>query len=268
MKLKLVKASQGVVWVRQGLLASRMQPLGFVGLFGLMASAALLLMGLHARIGGLLVVGVMPLMWMGFMLASRRVMTGQRITPGVMIEAVKGADSPRRGFVQLGAFYILGTLMVMQLAQWLGPDPDALDAVMEGAQNTVDVLGNPLVQQDMLTRMLLTLPLSLVFWHTPALLLWARVPVGKALFFSAVASWRNLGAFTVYGLAWASIVVVLALFDRALAALLPEPLLGDMLTMVAGIWIIGAFYASLYFTVVDCFDPHHETPESATPLNG
>lgn len=268
MKLKLVKASQGLAWVRQGLLASRKQPLGFVGLFGLVASAAMLLMALHARLGGMLVVGAMPLVWMGFMLATRRVVTGQRITPAVLIEAVRAPESPRKPFALLGAVYVACTLLVMQLAQWLGPDPDALDAVMETAQSTVDVVSNPLVQQDMLTRMLLTLPLSLAFWHTPALLLWAKVPVSKALFFSAVATWRNLSAFVVYGGAWAGIVVVLGLLDRALGTLLPEPVLGDFITLVIGMWVIGAFYASLYFTVIDCFEPHaSETPPGATPDN-
>ncbi len=255
MKLKLVKASQGLVWVRQGMLASRKQPLGFVGLFGLMASAAMLLMGIQARLGGLLVIAAMPLMWMGFMLATRRVITGQRITPAVLIEAVRGPDSPRKAFATLGAAYVLGTMLVMQLAQWLGPDPDALDAVMEAAKTTTDVISSPLVQQDMLTRMVLTLPLSLLFWHTPALLLWAQLPVSKALFFSAVATWRNLPAFIVYGMAWGGVVTALALFDRALNTLLPEPLVGDLLTLVASMWVIGAFYASLYFTVVDCFEP-------------
>ncbi len=268
MKLKLVKAAQGWVWVRQGLLASRKQPLGFVGLFGLVASSAMMLMALHARLGGMLVVGAMPLMWMGFMLATRRVVMGQRITPAVLIEAIRAPDSPRKPFALLGAVYVLCTLLVMQLAQWLGPDAEALDAVMEAAQNTADVVSNPLVQQDMLTRMLLTLPLSLTFWHTPALLLWAKLPVSKALFFSAVATWRNLSAFVVYGAAWTGIVVLLGLLDRALGALLPEPLIGDLLTLVAGMWVIGAFYASLYFTVVDCFEPHDsETRPNATPDN-
>ncbi len=266
MKLKIVKASQGLVWVKQGMEVSRKQPLGFVGLFGLVASAAMMLMAIHARLGGLLVVGTMPLIWMGFMLATRRVITGQRITPAVMIEAVKGPDSPRKAFATLGALYVLGTVFVMLLAQWLGPDPDALDAVMEAAKSTADVVSNPLAQQDMLTRMLLTLPLSLVFWHTPALLLWAKLPVGKALFFSSVGTWRNLPAFIVYAAGWGGVVLLLGLFDRALVTLLPEPLVGDLITLVMGMWVIGAFYASLYFTVIDCFEPAQDA--TANPLAG
>jgi hypothetical protein len=266
MKLKIVKASQGLVWVRQGMLACRKQPLGFIGLLGLVGFVALLLVGLPERIGALLVVGVMPLAWMGFMLATRRVLTGERITPTVMIEALKGRDAPRRDFALLGGAYILATLAVLQIAQWLGPDPDALEAIMQSTKDAAEMLSNPLVQEDMLWRMGLTVPISLIFWHTPALILWAHVPVGKALFFSAVATWRNLGAFCVYGLGWMGVVLAIALVDRVLLALVPEPMLANVVALAAGMWVASAFYASLYFTVVDCFEPQRPDEGPGAPV--
>jgi hypothetical protein len=258
MKLKLVKASQGLVWVRQGILACRQQPLGFIGLLGLFGCVALLLVGLPARIGAVLIVAAMPVMWMGFMLATRRVLTGQRITLSVMFEALKGPDAPRRAFATLGAVYVLVTLLMLQVAQWLGPDQDALDKLMSTADDATELLTNPLVQEDMMWRMLLTIPVSLVFWHTPALLLWARLPVAKALFFSAVATWRNIGAFIVYGMGWMGIMLSVALIDRLLLAIIPEPFFGNLVAIVASMWIASAFYASLYFTVVDCFEPQRQ----------
>jgi hypothetical protein len=261
MKLRLVKASQGLVWVRQGLLALKQQPLGFIGLLGMVGMVAVLLLSLPARAGAVLVVGVMPVAWMAFMLATRRVMTGQRVTPGVLTDVFKAPRATRRDFLILGACYILATLAVVQIAGWIGPDADELAKITEGTEDMAAVLANPLVQQDMLIRMLLTLPVSLVFWHTPALILWGHVPVGKALFFSAVASWRNLGAFVLYGLAWGGIVILLGLLDRVLASLIPAPALVDGLAMIAGMALASGFYASLYFTVVDCFEPNQ--PEEA-----
>lgn len=262
MKLKLVKASQGLVWVRQGILACRQQPLGFIGLLGLFGCTALLLVGLPARIGSMLIVGIMPVMWMGFMLATRRVLTGQRITLSVMFEALKGPEAPRRAFATLGAVYVLVTLLMLQVSQWLGPDPDAIDKLMSTTEDAAELFTNPLIQEDMMWRMLLTIPVSLVFWHTPALLLWARLPVAKALFFSAVATWRNIGAFMVYGMGWLGIMLAVALVDRALLAIIPEPLIGNMVAIVASMWVASAFYASLYFTVVDCFEPQQHQAEA------
>jgi hypothetical protein len=253
MKLKLVKASQGLNWVKQGMQVCRRQPLNFIGLFGLVMSAAMLLITLPV-LGPLLVVGAMPLMWLGFMLATRRVLLGERVTPVVMLEALKGADSPRRVLAQLGGAYVMATLIVMQLAQFMGPGADVLADIFESAKDVSELATNPLVQQDVMWRMLLTLPVSLLFWHTPALVLWARLPVGKALFFSAVATWRNLGAFAVFGLSWGAVVLALAIADWALLTLLPIPLLANVLAIAVGMWITASFYASLYFTVVDCFE--------------
>ncbi|MDQ5925405.1 MAG: hypothetical protein QG554_347, partial [Pseudomonadota bacterium] len=61
MKLRIVKASQGYVWLQQGWQVSRRQPLQFVGLLGLYVSLAILLIGLPV-VGPLLVIGTMPLM--------------------------------------------------------------------------------------------------------------------------------------------------------------------------------------------------------------
>lgn len=253
MKLRIVKASQGLFWVRQGLLMARRQPFNLVGLLGMVACAALLLIGLPL-LGPLLVVGAMPLVWMGFMLAARRALAGERVTPAVFVEVLRSAGSPRKAFAQLGGLYVLATLLVMQLAQWLGPGAEVLAEAFEQAKDTGEILANPLVQQDVLWRMALTVPISLVFWHTPALVLWARMPVSKAMFFSAVASWRNLGAFTLYGLGWGAVVIALGLLNQAISALLGEPIVANILAISLGMWVAAAFYASLYFTVVDCFD--------------
>ncbi len=265
MKLRLVKASQGLVWVRQGLTALKQQPLGYLGLLGLMGMGAILLLALPARLGALVVVGLMPMAWMAFMLATRRVMTGQKVSPGVLAELVRAPQTTRRDLLLLGAAYIVATLAVIQVASLLGPDAEELEQITGNTEDMAAILGNPLVQQDMLTRLFLTLPISLLFWHTPALVLWGHVPVPKALFFSAVACWRNLSAFVVYGLGWAGLMIGLGLADRALASLIPAPVLIDGLAMIAGMALASAFYASLYFTVVDCFEPKEPTGAADAP---
>lgn len=262
MKLKLVKASQGVVWVRQGILACKQQTLGYVGLVGLMGLLAFMLMPLPGQLGGMLFVGVMPVIWMGFLLATRRVIKGQRITPTVMFEALKGAQAPRREFAMLGGVYIAASLLVQQLAGWLGPDAEAVESAIRASKDAATLGNNPVVLQSMLWRLGLTIPVTLLFWHTPALLMWARLPVAKALFFSAVATWRNIGAFMVYGLGWLGLMLLIALFDSLVVAILPIPALANMLAVIASMLLAAAFYASLYFSVIDCFEP--QQPAGAT----
>lgn len=255
MKLKLVKASQGVVWVRQGLLTCRQQPLGYIGLLGLFATVSFVMVVAFDEVGAMLLLMGAPVMWMGFMLATRRVLTGERITPDVLIEAVRRPDTPRRNFALLGGAYAAAFFIARALAQWLGPDPEALDELVKHSKDTAELMANPMMQQSLLTSMLLMLPVSLLFWHTPALVLWTRAKVGKALFFSAVATWRNIGAFAVYGVCWAALFLAVASVASFVAVLLPVPMLANALVMAAIMWVVSAFYASLYFTVVDCFEP-------------
>ena len=56
MKLRLVPARQGFVWLRHGLMACWQQSVGYLGLMGMLTSGALLLMVLPV-IGPLLVAG-------------------------------------------------------------------------------------------------------------------------------------------------------------------------------------------------------------------
>src|SRR6201999_4116664 len=55
--------------------------------------------------------------------------------------------------------------------------------------------------------MALSLPLSLAFWHAPALVHWHHVPPAKSLFFSFVACFKNFGALTVFGLVWVAVFI-------------------------------------------------------------
>ena len=253
MKLRLVPASRGFHWMRQGLQVMRRQPMNAMGLMGMTIGAALLLATLPV-LGPLVVLGVMPLVWLGFMLATRRAVLGERITPGVLIEAVRSPDAPRKAFLQLGAAYVAAIQVVMLLASWLGPDPQALADAIDAMQDAGEMVASPLVLEDMLWRMGLALPVSLVFWHTPAMVLWARQPVGKAIFFSAVATWRNLGAFMVYGLSWLAALVALAVLDRLILSAVPIPMLANALAFAGALALAGAFYMSLYFTTVECFE--------------
>lgn len=263
MKLKLVKASQGWVWVRQGLLACRQQPLGYIGLLGLSFMAGMALTIALQSIGMAVVLGLAPSIWLGFMLATRRVLTGQVITPAVLIEPFRTDAKVRRELIVLGALYALATLGAFQLSTWLGPDLSVLQDIQGKAQDIGDLASDPNLQLSMLLDLILILPVNLLFLHAPALILWARVPVAKALFFSAVAIWRNLGAFVVFGLGWFGVFCTLAIAAGVLALALPIPSLVNVITMAASMWLAAGLYGSLYFAVVDCFDPKQPPEDGA-----
>ena len=93
----------------------------------------------------------------------------------------------------------------------------------------------------------------MMFWHAPALVYWHGLSAGKSLFFSLVACWRNLKAFSVYILVWFGIFTA-----SGILALLISSFLGDAQLMMAvlmpmALMVAAMFFTSMLFTVQDCF---------------
>jgi len=252
MKLRVVPASQGLQWVKNGIAVCARQPWGFLSLLGLVVTSTILL-SLLPLIGAVLIVGAMPMIWMAFMLASRRVLSDKRITPLLIGELLKTSEARKR-WLKLGSIYAGALFLVVVLGLILGPGPSAFVEALDKTQPTESPLDNAVVLKSMLVWAALALPVSLVFWHTPALVYWGRVPVGKALFFSAVASWRNLSAFAVYGGCWVALQVAVGAVIQVLTLVIPSPTLMTVTAVMASMWVLSAFYASLYFSLVDCFE--------------
>lgn len=245
------------------------QPMGLVSLLGLILTLAMLLWAFQV-IGLIIAVMGMPLFWMSFMLAARRVTEGQRVSPAVLIEPLRD-PAQRMAWLKLGGMYALGVVAVSILASVLGPDMEALaDAVEGAAKSDAATTADPVILQSVLWRVALSLPLSLAFWHTPALVHWAKVPPVKALFFSVVASWRNLGAFVVYGACWLGVIGAGGAVVQVLTAIAPESIVSTFMAVAVGMWLAAAFYSSLYFSVTDCFEPPEEAPQDSlvTPSSG
>jgi hypothetical protein len=60
------------------------------------------------------------------------------------------------------------------------------------------------------------------------------------------------------------LAVALVLLNGVLAAMLNEPMLVNVLLTMGAMWMASAFYASLYFSVVDCFEPDEAFGTSST----
>lgn len=266
MRLLTVPARQGFLWVRQGFRLYLQRALPFTLLL-----AAFLFFALFALmvpgIGVLLVLMALPLVSLGFMIATRRTLAGLPVGPGVFLEGLRGPAHTRRPMAVLLLAYALANLGVMLLSDAVdGGRFEALQAAMGGDQPAdaaalAGLLGDPRLMWAMLLRVALATLISLPFWHAPALVLWQAHGVAQSLFISTVACWRNRGALMVYGLGWLALVMLFSLLANALVALLGDPRLLALAAMPAGLMFSTAFYASLYFIFTDSFGQH----ESAGP---
>ncbi len=257
MKLQLVPARQGALWVRSGFAVFFRRPLAFAALF-----TGFLFFGLVAMllplIGPWLLLASLPLVSLGFMLATQRALQGQLPGPSVFVAPLRVSRSRAVALVQMGMAYAIASLFIIWLSDLAdGGKFDALQEAMGGgkgdAATIAGLLGDPQLQFGVLLRFGLASMLSLPFWHAPALVHWGDMDVRKALFFSTVACWRNIGAFSVYGLAWTGVILVFGAAANLLAALIAQPQLIALAAIPAGLMFSTVFYASLYFTVTDCF---------------
>ena len=264
MKLQLVPARQGALWVRRAFGIFFKRPLAFAALF-----TGFLFFGLVAMlvplIGPVLLLASLPLVSLAFMLATQRALKGEFPGPSVFIAPFRVDRARSIALLKMGLAYALASAAIIWLSDVAdGGKFEALEEAMAGGKEDAAaiaaLLADPQLQIGLLLRFGLATLLSLPFWHAPALVHWGNQSVGKALFFSMVACWRNLGAFTVYGLAWGGVILLFGMVANLLAALLQQGQLIALAAVPAGLLFSTVFYVSLYFTFADCFAPEEAGP--------
>lgn len=262
MKLQIVSPRTGVQWMREGLRAFRRQPMAFFSLFMLFMSAIAML-SVVPLIGGPLAVALGPATTLALMVASERTVNGRpdpaagrAASAGLFLQAMQAVRAQAKPLAVLGLLYALGALAAGGLATLIFGDPFDGAFGNDGAPQA-EVVQSTGFQIAVLARLLFYVPVALAFWHAPALVHWHGVTPVKSIFFSLVACWRNMGAMTLYGLAWAGVVLALSLLMSLIASLLiavsGAGALG-MAVMVGGSFLLSAaFLASAWFTFRDSF---------------
>ena len=258
MKLNIVAARTGLLWVKLGIRTFFRQPLALAGLF-FMFMAAVTVVSLVPLIGFVLAMMLLPAATLGLMVATRDAMDGRFPMPVVLLAAFRAGRQQARAMLVLGALYALGFLTAMA-ASYLIDGGDFARVYLGGATPTRETMLEPTFQGAMWVFIGLHLPLSLMFWHAPALVHWHGVPPLKSLFFSIVACFRNFWAYAVFGLTWLALLVLVVVCITTLAALLGNPSLAGDILFPALLLIAAMFFTSLYFTFRDSFEAPDAVP--------
>lgn len=274
LKLKTVPPRRGLQWVRHGFAVFFRKPLPFAAMFASFMFVAMVLLALPA-IGGLLLMAWLPLVTLGFMLATHAVLQQRMPTPVLLFRPLQGDPRRRRSLLVLGAVYAVATMVIMLLSDVVdgGRFGDLQALLADPARNEREIeqlLGDDRLMMGMLVRFGLAGLLAVPFWHAPALVHWDRQGPAQALFSSVLACWRARGAFLVYGLGWIGVTVLFTLLANIAFGLLGAPQMAGVAALGAGLVFSTAFYASLFFSFADSFDfgsPPSSTPEAdaATP---
>ena len=251
-------ALMGVQWTRDAFRLFMRRPLPFAGMFVAFLLSALLV-SLVPLVGSVIMLMSLPLLSLGFMLASRAALNDMPVHPGLFIEPLR-SDMPRRkALLSLCTAYALGTVLIMALSEWIdGGTFDRLQQLMaKGDEARVELestLADPRLMWGLITRFGLAALLSIPFWHAPALVYWQRQGVGQALFSSTLALWRCKGAFLMYSLAWVGVIALFGAVAGLIFSLFDARQLAGVVAMPAGLMFSTVFYVSLLFTYEGCFD--------------
>jgi hypothetical protein len=252
MKLQIVPAKQGLLWVKQGIRTFWRQPLAFTGLFFLFM-AWVSVLSMVPFIGAALALLVLPAATLGLMVATEQAASGKFPMPTVMLVAFRAGQQRLKAMLLLGVLYALSFLAVMALSALIDGGGFA-KVYLANAPITPEVVNDADFQAAMWLTTILYIPLSMLFWHAPALVHWHGVPPTKSLFFSAIACWRNFGAFAVYLLAWAGVFVAGAMLILLISSALGGNDLSAAVLMPGALLMAAMFFTSVYFSVKDCFE--------------
>ena len=259
MKLNIVPARTGSAWVKLGIRTFFKQPLALAGLF-FMFMAVMTIVSQVPFIGIALAMTLLPAATLGLMAATREASDGRFPMPVMLLAGFRAGRQQTRAMLVLGVLYALGFLTAMGLS-WLVDDGSFARLYLGGDTPTREMMLEPDFQTAMWVFIGLHLPLSLLFWHAPALVHWHGLPPLQSLFFSGVACLRNFWAFAIFGLMWLAVLVLVVIGVTTLAALLGNPgIAGDILFPVL-LLLASMFFTSLYFTFRDSFEP----PPESTP---
>ena len=252
MKLNLVPARTGMVWIKLGVRTFFRQPLALAGLF-FMFMSVMTIASILPYVGLAIAMALLPAATLGLMAATREATEGRFPMPLLLLSAFRSGPKETRAMLILGGLYTVGFLGAMALSS-LVDGGDFARVYLGGTTPTREMMIEPAFQGAMWVFIGLHLPLSLLFWHAPALVHWHGMSPAKSLFFSLVACLRNFWAYAIFGVMWLMLLVLVLVCITTLAALLGSADLAGELLFPAMLLVATMFFASLYFTFRDTFE--------------
>ncbi|MGL6112261.1 MAG: BPSS1780 family membrane protein [Rubrivivax sp.] len=264
LSIRQAAPAEGMLWMRDAFRLFLRRPLPFTGMFVAFLVVALL-SSIVPLVGSVLMLMSLPLLSLGFMIASRAARDDLPVHPGLFLEPLRSERKRRQALLSLCAAYALATVLIMTLSEWVdGGSFERLQQLMakgdEGRAEMETILADPRLSWGLLIRFGLAACLSVPFWHAPALVHWHGQGVGQALFSSTLALWRCKGAFTVFSLAWVGVIVVFGALAALVFSLFDARQMAGLVAMPAGLMFSTVFYVSLLFTYEGCFSPTEAQP--------
>jgi hypothetical protein len=235
------------------------RPGGFLGLFGLVMLVMVMLMLLVPAVLIPFALALLPLVSLGFMVATEAVHNDLPIRPGAFIEPLASGSRERAALAQIGLVYVAAAIVAVMLGNWIdGGELARWVAAMstplpDGSPPTPVPLSDRGVA-GLLTMTGIVALVSIPLWHAPALVHWGRQRAPQAMFSSVIALWRTRGAFLVYLLGWWALCMITAVITDLVTSFVGSTLLKASLLFFVQWSLTAVFYVTLWYGFDDTFE--------------
>ncbi len=209
-------------------------------------------------VGAALALVVLPASTIGLMAATQVASDGKFPMPAVLFTAFRAGTKKTQAILMLGALYAVGFLLVLGVSALFDGGQFA-NFYLGGAAMTKEIISTSDFQMATWAAMALYLPLSLMFWHAPALVHWHDISPVKALFFSFIACVKNFTAMVVFFLSWLGVFLVGGLIMAIIAGVTGSESAVSFVMLPAALLMAAMFFTSIYFTFKDCFISENKT---------
>jgi hypothetical protein len=249
--LNVVPARTGIAWVKQGIKTFFKQPLALGGLF-FMNFGLSQLVAMLPFVGVFAAIVLIPALNLGLLAATRAADEGTFPMPKTLFEAFRFGSEKIKAIVQLGLMYLVGILAVVSVFSLLFSfQPDAMSS-KDPAEIAKNMLNGDFFIA-LAIAFLTYIPLGAAFWHAPALVFWHGVKPIKAVFFSAVACYRNFSAMMIYFMSWLAVFLIGGLVLSIVAGITGSESAVTLIMLPIGLMMAAMFFSSIYFTFKDSF---------------
>ena len=257
-----VPASAGWLWVKQGFALFRKRPGQLIVLFS-SYMFVMIGLGIIPIVGQLLPLFAAPTFSMVFMTACAQIEQSGRLNP-LQLRASFASPVSRRLFT-LGGLYLLGAGIATAVSYLI--DGGIFMQLMMGKKSAETTAGQSAsVLGTMLVLAIAYIPL---FWYAAPLIVWQKMSVGKAIFYSFFTVFREFKTFLVYFLAWLAIGALLPSLMAGMLTLVIGKGLAMLLMFLVTIVLTVVMYCSFYATYVGVFGQPElpQVGEIDLPLN-
>lgn len=244
MVVRTLPARAGLTWLADALRLYRRQPFAFTSLV-ILYTISVSLLAYVPLVGLPLAAVLVPFGTIGLTLAGREAEGGTMPMPTLMVEPFRNPQQ-RSALARLGLVNAGLVLMMVLLVSFLAADELANWKLVDGQLDRASA-GQNFPWDAIIAAAIAYVPILMLTWFAPQLVAWHGQPVGKALFFSFFACWRNRWPFLMLAAALFSLSFgVIFVVTQSLQMFGASPQLASMLFAPVALILVSVGYATQY----------------------